>query len=178
MKLSVVDETAMPPALDAKIRGGLCTCFPRDVAVFRHTRPWHDSPPQYSVLAVEGDEIIAHAGVVGRTITVGDVSLRVAGIQNVYVLPSHRGQGLSGRVLAEAMAEAARRQFDCGLLFCEPALERIYAGGGWHDLGPRQAVRIEAGREMPLPEKNITMFFPLRLAQFPDGLIHLRGNDW
>ncbi len=76
------------------------------------------------------------------------------------------------------MLEARRRGFDCGVLFCVPELERLYARCGWQNLGEREVVRIEDGGELPLPGKNTTMFYPLRITAFPDGLVHLRGNDW
>ena len=76
------------------------------------------------------------------------------------------------------MAEAGRRGFDCGLLFCVPPLAPIYARCGWRDLGELQVLRLHEGREVRLPDKNIAMFHPLRIAAFPDGPIHLQGDDW
>jgi GNAT superfamily N-acetyltransferase len=122
--------------------------------------------------------VVAHTGVVDRTITVGGTPLRVAGVQNVFVLPEFRGQGLSAKVLQTAMAEAGRRVFDCGLLFCVPQLEKVYAPHGWQGLGWREVIRVQEGRETSIPDKNIAMFYPLRVAVFPKGLVHLQGNDW
>jgi predicted N-acetyltransferase YhbS len=178
MKLSLVDETKMPPCLDDKIREGLCTCFPPDAPVFSRSRAWHGSTPEYSVVLEDEDLVIAHVGVVGRTIAVGGTPLRVAGVQNVYVLPEYRGKHLSTGVMRAAMTEAAHRDLDCGLLFCVPSLERVYASCGWQNLGRRRVVRVEHGREVPIPDKNIAMFHPIRVTAFPDGLIHLCGNDW
>jgi len=40
-------------------------------------------------------------------------------------------------------------------------------------------IRIdETGTEAPIPGKNETMFYPLKVSTFPPGRIHLRGNDW
>ena len=178
MYLTVVDEALILPQSDAKIRAGLCICFPGDANVFGRTRAWHGSMPSYSVLLEDADRVLAHLGVVRRTITVGDTPLVVAGVQNVFVVPECRGQGLAVRVLETAMTEARSRSFDGGLLFCVPALVPLYACAGWHDLGERQVIRVEDGRELPLPGKNTTMFYPLRVADMPDGVIHLGGNDW
>jgi GNAT superfamily N-acetyltransferase len=174
----VVDESQMPAELDAEIRRGLCVCFPPDVPIFSVGRAWHGSAPVFSVVLDEGLQVLAHVGVVDRTIRVGQTSIRVAGVQNVYVLPEARGRGLARAVMVEAMNEAGRRGFDMGLLFCVPKLEKVYADCGWQSLGPRDVVRVEDGREIPIPAKNIAMFFPLTVAAFPDGLIHLCGNDW
>ena len=177
-KPTVVDEAEMPPGLDERIRTGLCDCFPADRPVFSQTRAWHGSPPRYSIVLEEAGRVLAHAGIVERTIAVGGSPLRVAGVQNVFVLPEFRGRGLSGRVLQAAMDEACRRGFDCGLLFCVPALERLYIAIGWQALGPREIVRIEEGRRLPLPGENVSLFYPLAVAVFPAGPIDLCGNDW
>lgn len=177
-RVALWDETQMSPEADARIRAGLSVCFPKDVEIFSRTRAWHGSAPEYSAVLEDADRIVAHAGVVRRSIAVGGRPVVVAGVQNVFVLPECRGKGLSGRVLNAAMAEAERRRFDCGLLFCVPALKRVYEGCGWEDLGQREVVRVEEGRELPLPGENIAMFYPLRVGTFPEGLIHLCGNDW
>ena len=178
MKMSVLDEARISPQTDAEIRAGLCACFPVDVPIFSQTRAWHGSGPEYSVVLEDADRVIAHVGLVRRTITVGETPLLVAGVQNVYVLPDCQGKGYSSRVLEEAMAEAGRRGFDCGLLFCRPSLAPVYTRCNWRDLGERQVIRVEEGRELPIPGKNIAMFYPIGVADFPEGMVHLRGNDW
>jgi predicted acetyltransferase len=112
-------------------------------------------------------------------ILVGTKPLRIAGIQNVFTLPECRGLGYGKLVMDASMKEARRRDFDAGLLYCVPELEKLYAKCGWILL-PREAIiRVdEKGTEIPLPEKNIAMFYPLSVRQFPSGRIHLQGNDW
>ncbi len=176
--IRIIDEREMSAGMDEQIRRALCICFPKDEAVFSQTRKWHDSGPAYSVVAQEQTRVVAHVGVVDRKLTVGDTWLRVGGVQNVFVLPDCRGRGLVDEVMAASMEEAQRRDYDCGLLFCVPELEKVYRRCGWITLGDREVIRVEAGQELPLPGKNIAMFFPLRVREFPRGTIHLRGNDW
>jgi GNAT superfamily N-acetyltransferase len=178
MQLSLIDEADVSPALDAEIRAALCVCFPADVEIYRHTRAWHGAVAAYTYTLRDGQRLVAHASAVDRTITVGGRPVRVAGVENVFVVPDCRGQRLSRHVLLPAMEEAARRGFDCGLLFCLPILAKVYAECGWQLLEPRAIVRVEDGAELPLPAKNIAMFHPLRVTQFPDGPVHLGGNDW
>lgn len=173
-----IDETAISPELDAAIRRNLCRSHPDGAETFQHTRSWHGSFPSYSVILEEGGEVVAHVGVVDRTIAVGGVPLRAAGVQNVFVVPEARGRGLSAVIMELSMREAAARGYDVGLLFCVHALEKVYAACGWINLGERETVRVEDGRELPIPGKNIAMFHPLAVKEFPGGLIHLRGNDW
>lgn len=178
MQYFLIDEHDMSPQLDAEIRSGLCRCFPADVEIYAQTRAWHEAVPSYSIVLTDAGQVVAHLGVVDRTITVAGRPLRVAGVENVYVLPERRGQGLSRRVLLPAMAEAARRKFAVGLLFCLPTLESLYGSCGWQALPGADIVRVENGGELPLPAKNIAMFHPLGVAVFPAGRIHLGGNDW
>jgi len=126
-----------------------------------------------------GEAVIAHAGIVEREIRAGTTPIRVAGVQNVLVLPEFRGQGLFRQVMCAAMEEARRRGLDLGLLFCTPEIGRKYTRLGWLLLTGRQVTRIdEHGRAQPLPAKNVTMFYGLRLEAVPPGDLHLQGNDW
>jgi predicted N-acetyltransferase YhbS len=168
----------MSPGLDAAIRRSLCICFPPDAAVFSQTRKWHGSGPAFSCLVETGGEIVAHVGVVDRTVRVGTEQIRAAGIQNVFVLPEYRGQHLSDAVMQTAAHETSARGFDIGLLFCIPELEKVYARVGWI-LVDNPVIRIDDdGVEKPLPGKNVVMYLPLRRTSLPTGVIHLQGNDW
>ena len=178
MHLRVIDESAMPAQLDERIRAALCVCFPADTAAFQTSRAWHGSAPEFSVVLADEEQIAAHVGVVRRTIQVSGQPLCVAGVQNVFVLPAQRGRGQSTTVMEAAMAEAGRREFDCGLLFCVAELERVYARCGWQFIDMPQVIRVENGHELPLPGQNIALFYPLRVCHFPRGSIHLGGNDW
>lgn len=174
----IVDEERMPSKLDEIIRRNLLRSFPDYKPTFESTRSWHGSFPAYTAILEHKNDVHAHAGVVDRTVRVGTRQARVAGIQNVFVLPEARGKGLCGEVMRLAMREAAARGFDVGLLFCIPKLAATYAACGWLDAGERKVTRIDEGVECGLPDENICMYHPLRLASLPDGDIHLQGNDW
>lgn len=179
MQLRIIDESSMDQATDRAIKAGLCACFPGNESVFSQTRAWHGSAPAFTVLLERDGRVITHVGVVQRTVSVGGMDVRVAGVQNVFVLPEYRGRGLGDRVLHAAMAEAMWRKLDLGLLFCLPALEKVYARCGWKTL-PRRTVRATraGGQRYVLDEKNIMMFYPLAMEQLPPGEIDLRGDDW
>ncbi len=176
--LEMIEETAITPELDQAIRHTLCASFPNDDGNFSLTRKWHGSGPEYTVLMQSERKVIAHVGVVDRQIDIGGVPLHVAGVQNVCVLPDWRGKGLSDRVMIAAMQEAETRGYDCGLLFCIPVLEKVYARVGWISLGVRDVIRTENGQDLPIPDKNIAMYYPIKVKSLPEGIIHLRGNDW
>lgn len=178
-RIRIVPEERMTRALDRGIRAGLCVCCPAHREIFSRTRAWHGSVPTWTVVLEQGSRVIAHAGIVERRIRVARERLSIAGIQNVFVIPEHRGQALSESVVEVAMYEAQNRQLDCGLLFCIPELERFYVRQGWRRLPDVPITRVdETGRECPLPGKNVAMYFPLALETFPIGAVHLQGNDW
>lgn len=180
MEIQVINETDIGQRLDEEIRQGLCECFPPDKEIFSKTRSWHGSFPAWCVLVLENDQILAHVGIVDRVIEVNhDHRLRIAGIQNVYVLPAGRGKGLCDKLMIKSMEEAESRGFDCGLLFCIPDIQKVYSRCGWQLLPREKVIRVdESGQDVELPTKNIAMFYPLKVTEFPPGRIHLQGNDW
>ena len=180
LQIKIFDESEIISILDQEIKDGLCQCFPDDREAFSQSRAWHGSYPAYSVIMRDDNKIIAHVGIVKRRICVDGINkLTVAGIQNVFVFSEYRGHGVVDKIMAEAMKVAAERKFDCGFLFCVPKLEKVYARCLWNRLPDVEIIRVdEQGNDVPIPGKNIAMFFPLQATEFPDGNIHLQGNDW
>jgi GNAT superfamily N-acetyltransferase len=178
--LTVIDEKDISEELDIAIREGLVECFRPDAEYFSRQSWWH-SRPAWRVLAVgDGGKVIGHIAVVARTVSVGPgrVPVSSAGIQSVFVRPEYRGKGLSDQIMAQAMAEAERRQLDAGLLFCVPEYEPVYQRMGWVKIDANVLMRNEEGKAVPIPGKNITMVFPLNNKEFPIGKIDLEGPDW
>jgi GNAT superfamily N-acetyltransferase len=180
VSLTVIDEKDISKELDIAIREGLVECFPPDTEYFSNQSWWH-SRPAWRVIAVGDDgKVIGHIAVVVRTVSVGPgrVPVKSAGIQSVFVRLEHRGKGLSDKIMAQAMAEAERRQLDAGVLFCAPKYEHVYKRMGWIRINADVLMRKEQGRAVPIPGKNITMVFPLNEKEFPIGQIDLEGPDW
>ena len=164
--------------LDHAIRQLLCACFPGDAAVFARSRAWHDSAPAYSVVALDGERLVGHIGMVEREVLAGTVPARIVGVQNFCVATSHRGTSLSQSLMMSALAEATLRRIPFGLLFCIPEIERIYVRFGWRCRRESVAMRDEFGRSTPIPDKNICMGIELTEQPFPPGPIDLCGRDW
>lgn len=178
LPLELVDEAEMPGELDRAIRRLLCECFPKDADVYSTTRAWHGSIPTWSVVRRDGEQIVGHVTIFLRTITCGQQPVTVAGVGNFCVAQPWRGTGLSRQLLHRALEEAPRRGTSFGLLFCTPALERLYASFGWTRIDEPITMLDDAGRDAPIPAANIGMFVELGEKAFPPGPIHLRGSDW
>ena len=175
----VITEADLDRSTDAAIKAGLIECFPADAETFAKTRAWHGSAPTYTAIVEDEGRVVAHVGVVVRTILVGAMPVTVAGVQNVFVVPSHRGTGLVDRVMTVAMDEARARRLECGLLFCLPVLTRVYERTGWKLLSARSvwATGEQQGRYL-LDDKNVLMFLQITRKDFPNGPIDLNGDDW
>ena len=176
--LELFDEPAVTPELDAAIRALLRACFPADAGAFAQTRHWHGSGPTYSMLHRQGGQVLGHVGIVVRAVTCGGRPAKIAGIQNLAVLPEARKSGLSRKLMTESMREAARRGVRWGLLFCVPELERFYTSLVWKTLSISVTEAGADGRGAPITSKNIAMSLELAGEPFPSGDIDLQGRDW
>ena len=180
VQFSIIREQDILPDLDEAIRDLLVACFPADREYYGRQSWWH-CVPAYRVLGRDpAGSIVAHAGIVDRTVDIGDgnVRIRVAGVQSFCVSQDHRGAGVSKMLMSAAMEEATRLRFDAGLLFCVGELEAVYHRMSWHKLDSDVYMLDAEGEKVPIPAKNTTMFYPLAKRQLPAGDIDLAGTDW
>jgi hypothetical protein len=94
--LKIIKEIEMIDDLDRSVKEGLCRCFKPDNDVFSKSRGWHGSMPEWNVIVEDAGVVVAHVGIIDRIIKAGNQPLRVAGIQNVFVL-SFESVGFSQR---------------------------------------------------------------------------------
>jgi GNAT superfamily N-acetyltransferase len=177
---SIIDEEDILPELDRAIRETLVMCFPADREYYQQRSWWHCTPLYRDLGRNKKGGIVAHTAMVDRSVIVGATLLkvRVAGVQSFCVLPAYRGRGLSDKMMSIAMQEAQRRGFDAGLLFCQRHLETVYGRMGWSQRHTAVYMLDSEKNETLIPAKNITMLYPLRIKQLPQGDIDLAGTDW
>ena len=182
LKILALNESEITPEIDGQIKEGLCRSFPWYGAVFSVTRSWHGVFPVISIVGLSDDEsrVIAHSGIIQRKIFVnGKIGLSIFGIQNVFIHPDFRGRGLLRPLMDQIIRVAVRGEYDCGLLFCVPELEKVYSAHKWERIPETKIALVnEKGEEGLVPEINIAMFYPLKISDFPVGVINLQGNDW
>jgi GNAT superfamily N-acetyltransferase len=179
LDIQVIDETALPSALDLEIREFLCACFPVDTFTFSESRHWHGSAPAYSVICRDIlPGLAGHVGVVVRTVRAGAALVRIFGIQNMAVAPDRRGKEVGMRLMQTVLHEAQQRGITHGVLFCVPGLECYYARTGWRRHDVPVFMYFAGQRNVPVPGQNICMVHDSGEFPFPDGPLHLLGADW
>ncbi len=183
MNIRCYKEKEITEELDLKIREGQCRSFPQYADTFKNSRYWHGILPVSSVVVFSDDEsssVIAHIGIIQREIIVaGNDRLSVFGIQNVFILPEYRGQGLLDKMMGEIIRIVESGGYDCGLLFCVPELEKVYSRFSWKKIFNASISAVDdEGLVSPISAATIGMFYPLTIREFPEGDINLQGYDW
>ncbi|MFI9155253.1 GNAT family N-acetyltransferase [Streptomyces sp. NPDC053367] len=117
--------------------------------------------------------LVAHAGLLRLSLTVGDTPSEAMGVGGVAVAPDVRGRGLARRVVAAALTHARTQGPPNALLFCRPPLVPFYTHLGWH---PVQApVHVEQ-HDGPVLMPLHTMRTPLHEdADWPSGTVRLHS---
>ena len=126
---------------------------PAGVAVTGLT--WRDKDIHFGVR--QHGRLVAHAGLIQATVSLGGRSLPVAGLGGVVVAPGLRGSGLARLVVTAATDHARGTEAELGLLFCWPRLIPLYERLGWRRWRGPLAVRSVAG-DVPTPEESGAIF--------------------
>jgi GNAT superfamily N-acetyltransferase len=133
-------------------------------------RPWR-------FLVWDDDRLVAHVGVMDRTIRVGGEPLEVAGVYSVMTRPADRGKGYASAALRRA-AEFMRDELpraQHGLLVCIDERVPFYGRLGWQRIDAPVEFDQPGGRQVN--EIN-TMVLPLRGRPWPAGDVDLCGLPW
>ena len=124
----------------------------------------------------EGGELVANAGVVGRTVDVAGAAVPVVGIGSVVCRPEARGRGHATAAVAAALAygrAAAGAEF--GMLFCLHRLVPFYARTGWERIAAPVTIDQPAG---PVASPLEAMVKPLAARAWPPGAVRVNGRPW
>ena len=115
--------------------------------------------------------MIAHTAAHDKTISVGGQDVRVAGIAEVCVAGSYRGQGLVRAMLAEAHEWMQREGIPFAMLFGSP---RVYTSSGYVVVeNPMTATNSVIQTWNPF--KGRAMVRPITGLPWPAGKMDLRG---
>ena len=94
-------------------------------------RSWAGMQPELRVVARDGDEVVAHAGLRRQFVSVGGTDLLVTAVGMVAVSPRVQGTGLGGALLRHVDVALERLGSRFGLLETGEAVQGFYRRGGW-----------------------------------------------
>jgi len=158
-----------------------------DVAFARFTADEHFTEDDWQhalggthLLVREGDDVIAHASVVPRTIHIGGTHFATGYVEAVAVRPDRQGQGIGSALLTE-VGEVVRASYELGAL--GTGRRAFYTRLGWQVwLGPTNVVRADGWERTPDddgyvlvlrfgPSADIAITHPIACEERP-------GDDW
>ncbi len=164
MRLSTLPETALTAADEAAIADLLARCFGTDFGgrTFFHQR-------HHLRLLAHDPDLVGHMALAFRAVRLGGALVDVIGLAEVATDPGRRGQGIAGRLLERALAEARQTRAAYFLLFGDAGL--YHAAGfrpvanplTWVDLRGAATRRVRQG-----PADSL-MVLPLAGQDWPDG---------
>ncbi|MDR1484438.1 MAG: GNAT family N-acetyltransferase [Planctomycetaceae bacterium] len=177
-KVEVVDESELDLVLDIRIRFLLKLCFPDWSDIFQDKRTWHSTPPLFSVVVRDGDNVIGHIAVVVRTITTTwNFRYSVASIQGVCVDPNFRNCGIAHKMLRAVLDESTRRGFQFAILYCKEHLVSFYLMQGWRLAD--ESVVMWNQRDLPIAMRsNCPMYYELSDIKLPEGPLDVHSPSW
>lgn len=107
----VVPTEALSGAIHASARALMHAAFEGDFS----DDDWAHALGGWHALIIEDGEVVAHAAVVPRTLTIGDRAVRAGYVEAVAVVPARQRRGLGSRVM-RALDDVLRREFEAGVL--------------------------------------------------------------
>jgi GNAT superfamily N-acetyltransferase len=129
---------------------------------------------QHVALKDPDGRLIASTGLVLAEVDVGDeATLPVVGIGGVFVSAPYRGQGLSTRVIVEALERAAGLGPDVAMLFCHRDRAGLYLRHAFVEITPPVLVDQPDG---PVEIPMVAMWRAIHdRTALPEGRVSLRG---
>jgi aminoglycoside 2'-N-acetyltransferase I len=119
-----IDVATEPAERQAALRRMLDAAFEDDFS----DNDWDHALGGSSVVAFDGDEVVAHASVVPRVLVVDDMPVRVGYVEGVAAAPDRQGEGIGTRVMHD-IDEIVRAEFEMGGL--STSSHEFYERLGW-----------------------------------------------
>ena len=142
---------------------------------------WEHSLGGTHAMIHDGEQVLAHASVVARTITVATRQVRVGYVEGVGVAPAIHGQGLGSAVIV-AINGVIRDRFELGMLSTgEP---QFYERLGWERWrGPTWTLHQDGRRERTADEDDGIMAYRTERSKDLDASAaitceHRAGDCW
>jgi predicted N-acetyltransferase YhbS len=174
-------ETALTGPDHAALSELLVAAFPEQPTVFAG-RSWAWARKEARLwLSDRTGRPVAHLAVERRLVDVGGTEVLVAGIGEVAVAPELHGNGV-GAALMREFRPRLRTEFaaDFGFVQCGEQVIAFYRNAGWTPV-PNAVRHLDPDDERTVREgvwPALVMPGRRALAEWPNGLVDLRGLPW
>lgn len=127
-KFELVEEFKLDEATKKQIAHLLKVSFPEEEF---HGRTYFKQLPHYRLLLKEEDVLIAQLGLDYRVMSLDGKPIKVLGIVDLTVLPTHQGRGFGTRLLEELCRIAEREKHNIDFLFLVADKHEFYEKCGF-----------------------------------------------
>ncbi|MCH7348813.1 GNAT family N-acetyltransferase [Aeromonas sp. MR7] len=131
-KLDIQRWDDLSPSQQREVAGLLDRVWPSSPSDATSVEPLHNPALQpVSLRMLRGSELVAYAAVLSQRVEVAGQVYLAQGLSCVACEPRLQGQGLGGRVVAEATAWMKNSGADFGIFSCDAELLPFYCHHGW-----------------------------------------------
>lgn len=173
-KLCLINEYEICTAMIVDISSLLDECFPNTF----DGRSYFKQLPHFRFMAYQNDILIGHMGVDHRVIKVGGEAVRIFGVIDLCVKPSHRRVGIAGNLLnaVEMLAVTSNVEF----LVLMGDTYSLYKANGFERVAPAitKWLAVENEESISLIERDLSDCFlvkAMRSRAWPGGKIDMLG---
>jgi len=134
------------------------------------------SSVDWHILVWVGDNLVSHAEIVERTVSVGSKKIPVGGIGGVITKAEWKNQGFASTSMKVAQKYiCGELNLDFGLLMCDKKVVSFYKKLGWEVVQGPLVYKQPTGK---VEFDDIVMVYHCGSVKWPDGLIDAQGPPW
>lgn len=134
------------------------------------------SSVDWHILLWVGNQLVSHAEIVERTVSVRSENISVGGIGGVVTRPQWRHRGLASTAMDVAQSYiCGELNLDFGLLMCDETVVSFYEKLGWKVVKGPLVYQQPTGK---VEFDDIVMTYRCGGKMWPDGLIDVQGPPW
>jgi predicted N-acetyltransferase YhbS len=179
MRIDVVREPDVPPAIDAAIMRLQQRAFPKTESFARSRYYTHTARQgDFRVLAWLDEAPVGQVVVMWANARAGAQNLRLAGLGNVCSDPDHRKEHAASACIERALELARQEDGDGALLFCGASLEKFYARFGFEIVSNEVFFTHPDGTIFRRNHRDIRMGLMLKDQPWPAGDLYLDTEDF
>ncbi|QYZ69970.1 GNAT family N-acetyltransferase [Neotabrizicola shimadae] len=175
MRVERIPEWALTQTVEAQVVALLARTFTTDFG----GRSFFQQRHHLRLLAFDGDALVGHIAMLWRAVRLDDRLVTIAGLAEVATDPDRRGEGIAGRLLALAIAEAKASNAAFLTLFGTAGL---YAAAGFREVHNRlKWVGMDGARlgDVHHAHARHLMVLPLGAQKWDDAAeLDLIGNQF